>query len=127
MKRIGIDVGGTNTDAVLVSEGSVEAAVKVPTTADVTEGILAAMRLLRDSAGGAYRDIAAVMIGTTHFTNAVVQHRELAQVAAVRIGAPATTALPPFCDWPDDLASSSPTGRGSCRAATITTAGRSCR
>ena len=103
MKRIGIDVGGTNTDAVLVSEGSVEAAVKVPTTADVTGGILAAMRLLRESAGGAYRDVAAVMIGTTHFTNAVVQQRELAHVAAVRIGAPATTTLPPFCDWPDDL------------------------
>ena len=76
----------------------------MPTTADVTGGILAGMRVLRDNAGDAYRNVAAVMIGTTHFTNAVVQHRELAQVAAVRIGAPATTALPPFCDWPDDLA-----------------------
>jgi N-methylhydantoinase A/oxoprolinase/acetone carboxylase beta subunit len=104
VKRIGIDVGGTNTDAVLVSAGSVEAAVKVPTTADVTGGILAAIRGLREKVRDAYRDVAAVMIGTTHFTNAVVQHRELAQVAAVRIGAPATTALPPFCDWPDDLA-----------------------
>jgi N-methylhydantoinase A/oxoprolinase/acetone carboxylase beta subunit len=104
VKRIGIDVGGTNTDAVLVFEGSVEAAVKVPTTVDVTGGILAAMRMLRENARGACRDIAAVMIGTTHFTNAVVQHRELAQVAAVRIGAPATTALPPFCDWAADLA-----------------------
>ena len=28
----------------------------------------------------------------------------LTKVAAIRIGAPATTALPPFCDWPDDLA-----------------------
>jgi N-methylhydantoinase A/oxoprolinase/acetone carboxylase beta subunit len=104
VKRIGIDVGGTNTDAVLVAEGSVEASVKVPTTADVTGGILGAMRVLREQARDAYRDIAAVMIGTTHFTNAVVQQRELTQVAAVRIGAPATTALPPFCDWPEDLA-----------------------
>jgi len=61
------------------------------------------MRMLREHAGNA-RGIGAVMIGTTHFTNAVVQRRDLAEVAAVRIGAPATTALPPFCDWPADLA-----------------------
>ncbi len=103
MNRIGIDVGGTNTDAVLVSQGRIEAAVKVPTTADVTAGILWAMRTLREHAGNA-REVGAVMIGTTHFTNAVVQRRDLAEVAAVRIGAPATTALPPFCDWPEDLA-----------------------
>ena len=43
------------------------------------------------------------MIGTTHFVNAVVQRRDLAQVAAVRIGLPASASLPPFCDWPEDL------------------------
>ncbi|HZY21055.1 MAG TPA: hydantoinase/oxoprolinase N-terminal domain-containing protein, partial [Beijerinckiaceae bacterium] len=31
MRRIGIDVGGTNTDAVLIEEGRVRAAVKAPT------------------------------------------------------------------------------------------------
>ena len=44
------------------------------------------------------------MIGTTHFTNAVVQRRDLAPVAAVRIGLPASASLPPFVDWPEDLA-----------------------
>src|SRR2546427_291875 len=44
------------------------------------------------------------MIGTTHFTNAVVQRRDLTRVAAVRIGLPASASLPPFVDWPDDLA-----------------------
>ena len=44
------------------------------------------------------------MIGTTHFVNAVVQRRDLARVAAMRIGLPASASLPPFCDWPDDLA-----------------------
>ncbi len=53
MKRIGIDVGGTNTDAVLVADGKVEAAVKAPTTADVTGGIVAAMRRLREKTGEA--------------------------------------------------------------------------
>src|SRR5262249_20302921 len=48
--------------------------------------------------------IDAVMIGTTHFTNAVVQRRGLTPVAAVRIGLPASASLPPFVDWPEDLA-----------------------
>ena len=32
MRRIGIDVGGTNTDAVLLEDGRVVHAVKTPTT-----------------------------------------------------------------------------------------------
>ena len=43
------------------------------------------------------------MIGTTHFTNAVVQRRGLAQTAAIRLGLPATAALPPMVDWPEEL------------------------
>ena len=43
-RRIGIDVGGTNTDAVLLEDGAVAAAVKTPTTADVTTGITARPR-----------------------------------------------------------------------------------
>ena len=38
MRRIGIDVGGTNTDAVLIDARGVVAAVKTPTTEDVTRG-----------------------------------------------------------------------------------------
>jgi N-methylhydantoinase A/oxoprolinase/acetone carboxylase beta subunit len=104
MKRIGIDVGGTNTDAVLVDDGAVVGAVKSPTTTDVTGGIVAAVRNLRKAAGTT-DGVAAVLIGTTHFVNAVVQRRNLAQVGAVRIGLPGTASLPPFCDWPADLAS----------------------
>src|SRR5919206_391665 len=43
MRRIGIDVGGTNTDAVLLQDGKVVHAVKTPTTEDVTGGIVAAL------------------------------------------------------------------------------------
>ena len=43
MRRIGIDVGGTNTDAVLLEDGRVVHAVKTPTTADVTTGIVTAL------------------------------------------------------------------------------------
>jgi N-methylhydantoinase A/oxoprolinase/acetone carboxylase beta subunit len=103
VRRIGIDVGGTNTDAVLLDGDVVVAAVKTPTTSDVTSGITTALRDLLAAAtpGG---PIDAVMIGTTHFTNAVVQRRDLVPVAAIRIGLPASASLPPFVDWPQDLA-----------------------
>ena len=48
-------------------------------------------------------DVAAVMIGTTHFINALVEARRLAPTAALRLGLPATRALPPMVDWPDRL------------------------
>ena len=105
--RIGIDVGGTNTDAVLVSgrqdtDVRVLAAVKTPTTGDVTTGVVNAIgHLLHDAPEGFRPDeITAVMIGTTHFTNAVVQCRDLTPTAAVRLGLPATAALPPLTGWP---------------------------
>ena len=43
------------------------------------------------------------MIGTTHFTNAVVEARRLAPTGAIRLGLPATDALPPMVDWPAAL------------------------
>jgi len=104
MKRIGIDVGGTNTDAVLVQDNEVVAAVKVPTTEDVMSGVVAGLRRLLAEAGhDAAAGLDAVMIGTTHFVNAVVQRRDLVRVAALRICLPASASLPPMVDWPADL------------------------
>ncbi|WP_295842315.1 hydantoinase/oxoprolinase family protein [uncultured Microbacterium sp.] len=101
--HIGIDVGGTNTDAVLMDGKDTLAGVKKSTSPDVTTGIvdaIAALRAERDFAGS---DIDAVMIGTTHFINALVQAQRLAPTAAVRLGLPATKALPPLVDWPSVL------------------------
>ncbi len=101
--RIGIDVGGTNTDAVLVDGMRVLAEIKTSTTADVTAGIVTALRGLVDASGVGADAIQGVMIGTTHFTNAVVEAKRLVSTAAVRLGLPATRALPPIVDWPDRL------------------------
>lgn len=102
--RIGIDVGGTNTDAALMDGLRVVAACKSPTTADVSSGVVSVLREVLRLSGVDAGAIQAVMIGTTHFTNAVVERRRLLQVAAIRLGLPATRALPPMTDWPDDLA-----------------------
>ena len=103
MIRIGIDVGGTNTDAVVMDGAKVLAGVKAATTGDVMSGVVAALKAVLDAAKLPASAIDVVMIGTTHFTNAVVQRRDLAQTAAVRLGLPATASLPPMVDWPDDL------------------------
>ena len=101
--RIGIDVGGTHTDAVLMDGREVLAEIKTPTTTDVTDGIVEALRRLLAGGGADAERVAAVMIGTTHFTNAVVEARRLMPTACVRLALPATLALPPMVDWPRPL------------------------
>jgi N-methylhydantoinase A/oxoprolinase/acetone carboxylase beta subunit len=104
MMRIGIDVGGTNTDAALMDGPLVLGACKSPTTSDVGSGIVAVLKQVLSMTGVSVSEIQAVMIGTTHFTNAVVERKRLLEVAAIRLGLPATKALPPMTDWPKDLA-----------------------
>ncbi len=100
--RLGIDVGGTNTDAVLMCGKEVLATTKSFTTVDVKEGVIAAVRALLSIHGGAPALIDALMIGTTQFVNAFVQRRDLSPVAAIRVGLPAGDGVPPFSGWPDD-------------------------
>ena len=102
--RIGIDVGGTNTDAVLMDGLDVLGWRKTPTTPDVGSGIIKVLRELLADTRVAAAQIRSVMIGTTHFTNAIVERRRLIEVACVRLGLPATRSLPPLTDWPGDLA-----------------------
>ena len=102
--RIGIDVGGTNTDAVLMDGSEVRGWRKTPTTPDVGTGIVSVLKELLFEAKIKASDIQSVMIGTTHFTNAIVERKRLVEVAAIRLGLPATRSLPPLTDWPKDLA-----------------------
>src|ERR671937_2874249 len=103
--RLGIDVGGTNTDAVVLDEhATLLARFKSPTTPDVSSGIRNALHGL--VATHADLDLTAIryaMLGTTHCTNAILERRNLNRVGLVRIGAPATLAIPPFVGWPADL------------------------
>lgn len=103
MLRIGVDVGGTNTDAALLRGSEVLATVKSSTTADVTSGVATAIRAVLGEAGIDATAINAVMIGTTHFLNAVVEGRHLEKVGVLRLCGAATRSLPPMIDWPDTL------------------------
>ncbi|WP_020660236.1 hydantoinase/oxoprolinase N-terminal domain-containing protein [Amycolatopsis benzoatilytica] len=101
--RIGIDVGGTNTDAVLLDGREVLASIKTSTTEDVTSGIVAAIDGLQRQRAFDPASVRAVMIGTTHFINALVEAHRLAPTAAVRLSLPAGASLPPMVDWPQRL------------------------
>lgn len=101
--RIGIDVGGTNTDAVLMRGKEVLAYSKQSTTADVTSGVSNAIQDVLKQTSADPAAVSSVMVGTTHFVNAFVQRRELQEVAIIRVGLPMTSGIPPLVDWPEDL------------------------
>ncbi len=104
MYKLGIDVGGTNTDAVLIDENfNVVAEVKRHTTSDVYDGIVDAMRGVIRQSGVDPKAIGQAMLGTTQCTNAIVERKNLAPIGVMRIGAPATVGIPPMVDWAEDL------------------------
>ena len=73
-------------------------AVKAVTSADVFSGMVHAVQQVIHDA-----DVNAIMVGTTHFINALLQRRGLARVCIIRICGPATHAIPPMSNWPKDL------------------------
>lgn len=104
MYKLGIDVGGTNTDAVLIDEKlDVIASVKQHTTADIYDGILSAVRAVLEQSGIERSQIGQAMLGTTQCTNAIVERKNLAPIGILRIGAPAAKGIPPMVDWAEDL------------------------
>lgn len=104
MYKLGIDVGGTNTDAVLIDENlQVVASVKQHTTANIYDGILNAVRAVLEQSGVKRSEIRQAMLGTTQCTNAIVARKGLAPIGILRIGAPASRGIPLMVDWAEDL------------------------
>lgn len=102
--RLGVDVGGTHTDAVVLDGAErLLAKAKVPTSPEVSEGIAAAIERVFARSGVDPSRVGRAMLGTTHATNAVLERRNLNRVAVVRIGAPLTQAAPPLAGWPGPL------------------------
>lgn len=101
--RIGIDVGGTNTDAVLMDGRRVLAAIKHATTPDVGEGLARAVQELLIKGDVPASAVQAVMVGTTQFINAFLERKHLARVGIVRLALPKTDGVPPLLGWPEEL------------------------
>ncbi|RBR08683.1 uncharacterized protein FIESC28_10137 [Fusarium coffeatum] len=110
--RVGIDVGGTNTDGVLIDplqtsgpDRGIIAWHKEPTTTNPSIGINNALTKMLSSASISPDDVASVTIGTTHFVNAVVERdaARLSRVAVIRLCGPFSKHNLPCVDWPSDM------------------------
>ncbi|WP_242202140.1 hydantoinase/oxoprolinase family protein [Aestuariivivens insulae] len=102
--KIGVDVGGTNTDAVLVThDNKILAKTKETTTLDVSSGIENAIKKVLEYSEVQKNEIKYIMLGTTHCTNALVERKKLSKIGAIRIGLPASSAIPTMSDFPEDL------------------------
>ncbi|SCW04633.1 LAFE_0H17854g1_1 [Lachancea fermentati] len=112
---IGIDIGGTNSDLVVIEPSRLEEQDrgvitwhKAVTTPNVSIGIENCIRTVLDDAIHriSKEEIISITIGTTHLINAVVERDEskLEKVAVLRLSGPYGKDLPPFGDFPNDLA-----------------------
>ncbi|KAJ3879103.1 hypothetical protein F5051DRAFT_404095 [Lentinula edodes] len=110
--RIGVDVGGTNTDACLIDpfattlpNRGILSWHKSVTTPNPSHGIENVINALIKQANVDAGDIASITIGTTHFINAVIEkdRSRLAPVAVLRLCGPFSRSIPPGIDWPADL------------------------
>lgn len=100
--RVGIDVGGTNTDAVVIdSDGRVLHAVKRATTPEPIDGIRAALDAVLADVDTAH--VTKAMLGTTHPANAIIQRRDLDKVGVLRLAAPSSLGVTPGVAWPRDI------------------------
>ncbi len=74
--RIGVDIGGTFTDVVLLREGGVAAVGKTLTTpADPSQGVLTAVREVLARAGIGPGDVSEIVHGTTLVANALIERK----------------------------------------------------
>lgn len=104
MYKIGIDVGGTNTDAVIINENlELVHGVKVPTSGDIQTGIEQALHKVMSESGITPGKISHAMLGTTQCTNAIVERKKLSKVGVIRLGYPATASVKPYTAWPEDM------------------------
>ncbi len=73
--RLGVDVGGTFTDAVLAVDGRIVTAKAPSTPRDQSEGVIAAVRAVLDRAGAEPDAIRGFSHGMTVATNALLEGR----------------------------------------------------
>ncbi|RFU65149.1 hydantoinase/oxoprolinase family protein [Peribacillus glennii] len=102
--KIGIDVGGTNTDAVILdNHNNLLGGIKTPTTKDIGTGIFNAIEEVLRQANVEASKVEYTMLGTTACTNALVERKNLSRVGMVRISLPAASSITPMYTWPQDL------------------------
>lgn len=99
---IGMDIGGTHTDGVVIdAQENIIARAKCLTTEDLESGVRDVLRLLRQKVPS--EQFSAIFLGTTHGTNALLQRQGLQRVGLLRLAGQQPQLLSPTISWPSDL------------------------
>ena len=86
--RIGIDVGGTNTDSVLINNNKIESSFKTNTSEDISDSVkLSISKVIQNQAK---EKINSIIIGTTHLINDLLERKNLSKTGVIRLCGPAT-------------------------------------
>ena len=104
---IGIDIGGTNTDAVLIDKNeNILKTSKVLTTKNIVDGFKEVIKNLLQNGLlnniDIKNNIRSIFVGTTHATNAILQQKDLYKVGIIRISGN-NPELEPCYSWPKEL------------------------
>lgn len=100
----GIDIGGTNTDAVVVDEKlQIIKFFKTPTTIPLEYGVKKVLQDILDIKDIDSKDIKGINIGTTHALNAILENEGLYRVGVIRIAGHNPMTLHPCFAWPKDI------------------------
>ena len=103
MIRVGVDVGGTNTDAVVMEGKKFLGGAKSPTSTDILTGVENAIKSALKEANTSSNSVDVLIIGTTHFVNALIQRKKLTSTGLIRMCLPSGSSILPFTDWPKSL------------------------
>ena len=81
--RIGIDVGGTNTDSVLINNNKIESSFKTNTSEDISDSVkLSISKVIQNQAK---EKINSIIIGTTHLINDLLERKNLSKTGVIRL------------------------------------------
>ncbi|MFJ7724768.1 hydantoinase/oxoprolinase N-terminal domain-containing protein [Neobacillus sp. NPDC097160] len=104
--KIGIDIGGTTTHAVLVtSDGRILQASQHITTPDLLTGVKGSVQALFERTSICPAEVKGIFIGTTELINAIFEGRVMSRTALIRIGTQ-PTKIEPAITFPETLRSS---------------------
>lgn len=102
--KIGIDVGGTNTDVVLIDmNAQIIACSKTSTTQDIHTGIMNGLKHILHESKINQEDIIGIFLGTTQVANAILQQENLYRVGVIRIAGHFPESIPSCFSWPTNL------------------------
>ena len=104
--RIGIDVGDTITDAVIIDEkNKIIAKNKHRNTLYFSKNIKNALSKLLEDSRVEKTNVKSVSLSTNLCNNAIVERENLCKVAILRLALPATSDIPPLANCPLDIQS----------------------